>query len=91
MAHISIAETVGPHHIGLVPDGIALEVAIIVEVKVNLLLYRGVLEKRADAVETGLSERRDTGREEYKETRRQDISPYTREEIVSCRHDLAPL
>ena len=28
---------------GYIPDGIAFEIAIIVEVKVNLFLYRGVL------------------------------------------------
>jgi hypothetical protein len=55
MAHVGIAKVVGTHYVGLIPDGIALEVAVVVEVKVDLFLDRSVLKERADAVEFGLA------------------------------------
>jgi hypothetical protein len=58
MAHVGVAEIVGPHHVGLVPDGIALVIAIVVEVEVDFLLNGSVFKQRADAVEAGLGERR---------------------------------
>jgi hypothetical protein len=66
MAHVGIAKVVGTHYVGLIPDGIALEVAVVVEVKVDLFLDRGMLKERADAVEFGLAkqERRREGEKE---------------------------
>jgi hypothetical protein len=55
MAHVGIAEVVGPHHVGLIPDGIALIIAIVVEVEVDFLLNRRVLKQRADAVKFSLA------------------------------------
>ena len=55
MAHISIAQVVGTYHIGLVPDGVALEVTGIVEVQIHLLLHGGVAQLGTDTVEGDLS------------------------------------
>ena len=66
MAHVGIAKVVGTYHVGFIPDGIALEVTVVVEMEVDLFLDRGMLKERADAVEFGWAkqERRREGEKE---------------------------
>jgi hypothetical protein len=58
MAHVGVVEIVGTYHIGLIPDGIAFVIAIIVEVEIDFFLNWCVFKQRADAVKFGLTKQK---------------------------------
>ena len=52
-AHVRVVVVVRPDHVCLVPDGVALEVAGVIHVDVNLLLHGSLFQHVAQAVEAG--------------------------------------